>query len=106
MDRHRSKLVDLVLRDANPLENIEHTKRITAVVVNGRYLSRADLDTLPNRAAAMVKRSCGVGQCGGVLRLGWSATAPSPMRGYFVRVLRRVAASRRRAASAMAITAG
>ncbi|MBC7562530.1 MAG: amidohydrolase family protein [Gemmatimonadaceae bacterium] len=71
------KLADLVLLDANPMENIEHTKRITAVVANGRYLSRADLDTLLDRAAAMVKRSCGVGQCGGVLRLSWSAMQPS-----------------------------
>lgn len=38
------------------LENIDNTKRIAAVVLNGRYLSRADLDTLLNRAAAIVRR--------------------------------------------------
>ncbi len=50
------KLADLVLLDANPLEDIANTKRIAAVVVNGRYLSRADLDALLDRAAAIVKR--------------------------------------------------
>jgi imidazolonepropionase-like amidohydrolase len=50
------KLADLVLLDANPLENIEHTKRILAVVLNGRYLSRADLNKLLDRAAAIVRR--------------------------------------------------
>lgn len=50
------KLADLVLLEANPLDNIEHTRRIAAVVMNGRYLSRAELDRLLDRAAAIVKR--------------------------------------------------
>lgn len=50
------KLADLVVLEANPLENIENTKRIAAVVLNGRYLSRAALDTLLNRAAGIVRR--------------------------------------------------
>jgi imidazolonepropionase-like amidohydrolase len=50
------KLADLVLLDANPLENIEHTTRISAVVLNGRYLPRTELDKLLDRAAAIVKR--------------------------------------------------
>jgi imidazolonepropionase-like amidohydrolase len=50
------KLADLVLLEANPLEKIEHTKRIAAVVANGRYLSRAELDKLLDRAAAIVQR--------------------------------------------------
>jgi imidazolonepropionase-like amidohydrolase len=50
------KLADLVLLEANPLENIEHTKRIAAVVMNGRYLSRTELDRLLNQAAAIVQR--------------------------------------------------
>ncbi|MBL0171992.1 MAG: amidohydrolase family protein [Gemmatimonadaceae bacterium] len=50
------KLADLVLLDANPLENIGNTKRIAAVVLNGRYLSRAELDKLLDRAAAIVKQ--------------------------------------------------
>lgn len=40
------KLADLVLLDANPLENIENTRRIRAVVVDGRLLQRTDLDEM------------------------------------------------------------
>ena len=40
------KLADFVLLDANPLEDITNTRRIWAVVVNGRYLSRSDLDAM------------------------------------------------------------
>ncbi len=34
----QGKLADLVLLDANPLDDIRNTQRITAVIVNGRYL--------------------------------------------------------------------
>ncbi len=50
------KLADLVLLDANPLDDISNTKRIAAVVINGRYLSRRELNTLLDRAAAIVQR--------------------------------------------------
>jgi imidazolonepropionase-like amidohydrolase len=40
------KLADLVLLDANPLEDIGNTQRIAAVVLNGRYLDRQALDGL------------------------------------------------------------
>jgi len=40
------KLADLVLLDANPLDDIRNTQKIAAVVVNGRYLSRAKLDEM------------------------------------------------------------
>lgn len=40
------KVADLVLLDANPLEDIRNTRRIAAVVLNGRYLDRAALDRL------------------------------------------------------------
>ena len=42
-------LADRVLLDANPLEYVDHTRRISAVIVNGRYLSRTDLDQLLER---------------------------------------------------------
>ncbi len=42
----KGKLADLVLLDANPLDDIRNTQKIAAVVVNGRYFSRADLDKM------------------------------------------------------------
>jgi len=42
----KGKLADMVLLNANPLEDIRNTQKIAAVIVNGRYLSRADLDKL------------------------------------------------------------
>src|SRR5580700_502008 len=42
----QEKLADLVLLDANPLDDIRNTQKIAAVVVNGRYLSRHDLDQM------------------------------------------------------------
>jgi imidazolonepropionase-like amidohydrolase len=42
----KGKLADLVLLDANPLDDIRNTQKIAAVFVNGRYLSRADLDKM------------------------------------------------------------
>jgi imidazolonepropionase-like amidohydrolase len=40
------KLADLVLLDANPLEDVTNTTTIRAVVANGRYFDRATLDQL------------------------------------------------------------
>lgn len=42
----KGKLADLVLLDANPLEDIHNTERIRAVVLNGRYLDRSTLDKM------------------------------------------------------------
>ena len=42
----KGKLADVVLLDANPLEDISNTQKIAAVIVNGRYLSRAELDKM------------------------------------------------------------
>ena len=36
----KGKIADLILLDANPLDDISNTKRIAAVVLNGRYLSK------------------------------------------------------------------
>ena len=38
------KRADLVLLDANPLQSIENTWKISGVVLNGRWLSKADID--------------------------------------------------------------
>lgn len=39
----QGKLADLVLLDGDPLADIRHARLISAVVVNGRYISRDDL---------------------------------------------------------------
>ncbi len=45
----KGKRADLVLLDANPLDNIANTRKIRSVVLAGRYLSRDDLDGLLHR---------------------------------------------------------
>ena len=42
----KGKIADLVLLDANPLEDINNTRKIQAVVLAGRYFSRAQLDAM------------------------------------------------------------
>jgi len=42
----KGKVADLVLLRGNPLERIQNTAKIEAVILNGRYLHRADLDQL------------------------------------------------------------
>ena len=44
------KVADLVLLEANPLEDITDTQKIAAVVLNGRYLDREKLDELLDEA--------------------------------------------------------
>jgi imidazolonepropionase-like amidohydrolase len=53
----KGKLADLVLLDANPLDDIRNTQKIAAVIVGGRYLSRGELDKMLAgvEAAATVK---------------------------------------------------
>jgi imidazolonepropionase-like amidohydrolase len=46
------KRADLVLLDANPLDDIRNTRRISAVLFNGRYLPRAELDKMMAALAA------------------------------------------------------
>jgi imidazolonepropionase-like amidohydrolase len=42
----RGKFADLVILDANPLDDIANTKKIRAVVLAGRYFDRAALDRM------------------------------------------------------------
>jgi len=51
-----SKVADLVLLDANPLEDIGNTKKIAAVIYRGNYYSRASLDQMLARSEAMANR--------------------------------------------------
>ena len=46
------KNADLVLLDANPLENVANLASVAGVVRAGTYYSRSDLDALKQRVAA------------------------------------------------------
>ena len=46
------KIADLVLLDADPTQDIRNTRKITGVVLTGRYFSRRDLDLLLSGARA------------------------------------------------------
>jgi len=50
------KTADLVLLTANPLDDIHNTRKITAVVANGRLFDRSELDRLLEQAEAAAKR--------------------------------------------------
>jgi predicted amidohydrolase len=51
----KGKLADFILLDASPLADISNTRKINAVVVNGRYLSREVLDKVLSEAEAKAK---------------------------------------------------
>ena len=48
-------VADLVLLDANPLEDIANARRIRGVVVGGRLLDRSALDALLDAVATQVR---------------------------------------------------
>jgi hypothetical protein len=50
------KIANLVLLDADPLQDIANTKKIHAVVLRGKLLSRTDLDGLLKVAEAMAQQ--------------------------------------------------
>ena len=52
----KGKFADLVLLSANPLEDIANTQKIAAVILNGRYLRRADLDKMLSRVETAARR--------------------------------------------------
>jgi imidazolonepropionase-like amidohydrolase len=51
------KIADLVLLDANPLDDIRNTEKIRAVIVGGRLFRRADLDALLRQAEELAARN-------------------------------------------------
>ena len=54
----RSGLIaNLVMLDANPLENIDNTKRISEVVLKGRLFRRRDLDLLLKKTEELASKS-------------------------------------------------
>jgi imidazolonepropionase-like amidohydrolase len=40
------KFADLLLLDANPLDNISNTRKISGVFVNGKWMSRKKIDAM------------------------------------------------------------
>jgi imidazolonepropionase-like amidohydrolase len=52
----KGKFADLVLLSANPLEDIANTQKIAAVIVNGQYFRRADLDKMLGRVEIAARR--------------------------------------------------
>jgi len=48
-------MADLVLLEANPLEDIRNTRKIAAVVIDGKYYSRQDLDKMLARIAEVAR---------------------------------------------------
>lgn len=50
----KGKLADMVLLDADPLEDIGNSQKIRAVILNGKYLDRTDLDRMLKNAEAAV----------------------------------------------------
>jgi imidazolonepropionase-like amidohydrolase len=53
----KGKRADLVLLDANPLDDISNTRKIRAVVLAGRFFSRDDLDGLLRRVEQAAAKS-------------------------------------------------
>lgn len=51
----RGKYADLVLLDADPLADIRNTRRLRAVILNGRYFPKASLDNILLKAEATAK---------------------------------------------------
>jgi imidazolonepropionase-like amidohydrolase len=51
----KGKLADLVILDANPLEDIHNTPKTNAVIAQGKLLNRSDLDRLMREAEEMAK---------------------------------------------------
>ncbi len=51
----QGKLADLVLLDANPLTDINNTKRINSVMVNGKFLAQKDLQKMLEQVEKTVK---------------------------------------------------
>jgi hypothetical protein len=52
----KGKFADLVLLDANPLDDISNTQQIGAVIVNGTYLTKESLQKMLAKAEAAAKK--------------------------------------------------
>jgi imidazolonepropionase-like amidohydrolase len=52
----QGKLADLVLLEANPLEDIRNTQKIAAVIMNGRFYDRKALDKMLSQAQTLANQ--------------------------------------------------
>jgi Amidohydrolase family len=52
----KGKLADLVLLEANPLEDIRNTQKIDAVIINGRFYDRKALDKMLSQAQTIANQ--------------------------------------------------
>jgi imidazolonepropionase-like amidohydrolase len=52
----RGKLADFVLLDASPLDDIQNTQRIAAVMANGRYMDKSELQKMLAELEAVADR--------------------------------------------------
>jgi imidazolonepropionase-like amidohydrolase len=52
----KGKLADLVFLDGNPLEDIRNTQKVSAVILNGSYLSKSDLQKILQRVEESAKK--------------------------------------------------
>ena len=52
----KGKIADLVLLEANPLEDIHNTRRVAAVVLGGKFISQPELQMMLDKVEADVKR--------------------------------------------------
>ena len=52
----KGKIADLVLLEASPLENIGNSRKIDAVVVNGRLFPKAELQKMLADVEALAKQ--------------------------------------------------
>ena len=53
----QGKNADLVLLDANPLDDVRNTRRIAAVIFGGKLYRRADLDSLLRMGAELADKN-------------------------------------------------
>ena len=52
----QGKLADLVFLDGNPLDDIRNTQKVVAVVANGRYFSKAEVQKMLQRVEESAKK--------------------------------------------------
>ena len=62
----KGKFADLVFLDANPLEDIRNTQKVAAVILNGRYFSKADLQKILQHVEESAKKEAPLKQAQGV----------------------------------------